>query len=75
MLQCSNVQMLQMVQVHRSGSVVSIPRKLSHHVPIVPILESQDYDRKGSIYFSSALKGQVHLGQGAVGLRVGWSMA
>ena len=56
-LQCYNVQMLQMVQVHRSGSVVSIPRKLSHHVPIVPILESQDYDRKGFIYFSSASEG------------------
>ena len=27
-----------MVCVHRSGSSVSIPRRLSHHVPVVPII-------------------------------------
>ena len=42
-----------MVQVHRSGSIVSIPRRLSHHVPTVPIIDSQDYERKESVkYFS-----------------------
>ena len=33
---CKNV--LEMVCVHRSGSSVSIPRRLSHHVPVVPII-------------------------------------
>ena len=42
-----------MVQVHRSGSTVSIPRKLSHHVPIVPIIESQDYEKKLNLEFQS----------------------
>ena len=42
-----------MVQVHRSGSVVSIPRKLSHHVPRVPIIESQDYEKKLNVDFHS----------------------
>ena len=40
-----------MIQVHRSGSIVSIPKKLSHHVPRIPILESQDYDRKVNMNF------------------------
>ena len=35
-----------MVQVHRSGSIVSIPRKLSHHVPVVPIIDCQDHEFK-----------------------------
>ena len=28
-----------MVNVHRRGSIVQIPRRLSYHVPTVPILE------------------------------------
>ena len=35
-----------MVQVHRSGSSVSIPRRLSHHVPVVPIIDSQEFEQK-----------------------------
>ena len=42
-----------MVQVHRSGSIVSIPRKLSHHVPRVPIIESQDFEKKLNVDFHS----------------------
>ena len=42
-----------MVQVHRSGSIVSIPRKLSHHVPIVPIIESQDFEKKLNVDYHS----------------------
>ena len=41
----------QMVQVHRSGSIVSIPRRLSHHVPTVPIIEAEDLENKVSTKF------------------------
>ena len=39
---------LQMVCVHRSGSSVSIPRRLSHHVPVVPIInwDSAEMERR-----------------------------
>ena len=40
-----------MVQVHRSGSSVSIPRRLSHHVPVVPIIDSQEFEQKLTIQF------------------------
>ena len=40
-----------MVQVHRSGSTVSIPRRLSHHVPVVPIIDSQEFEQKLAIQF------------------------
>ena len=40
-----------MVQVHRSGSIVSIPRKLSHHVPIVPIIDSQEFEHKLKVHY------------------------
>ena len=37
-----------MVCVHRSGSSVSIPRRLSHHVPVVPIInwDSAEMERR-----------------------------
>ena len=41
-----------MVQVHRSGSIVSIPRKLSHHVPVVPIIDSLDHEMKVTTIFA-----------------------
>ena len=40
-----------MVQVPRSGSSVSIPRRLSHHVPVVPIIDSQEFEQKLTIQF------------------------
>ena len=35
-----------MVTVHRSGSIVSIPRRLSHHVPTVLIIESEAFENR-----------------------------
>ena len=29
--------------VHRRGSVITIPKKLSHHIPVMPIWESTNF--------------------------------
>ena len=33
----------QMVTVHRNGVQMQIPRKLSHHIPVMPIWESTNF--------------------------------
>ena len=40
-----------MVTVHRSGSILSIPRRLSHHVPTVPIIESEAFENRIVVKF------------------------
>ena len=40
-----------MITVHRSGSIVSIPKRLSHHVPTVPIIESVAFENKIKVTF------------------------
>ena len=42
---------MQMVNVHRRGSIVQIPRRLSFHVPTVPILDSESLENKLNVKF------------------------
>ena len=41
-----------MVTINRLGSMMQIPRKLSHHVPRVPILDSEDFVERTQKFFS-----------------------
>ena len=40
-----------MVMVHRNGVPMTIPRKLSHHVPTVPIKDTDDFQEKLLVKF------------------------